>query len=92
VYPDAAWADGIEGDVVVETCADSSSPHVVSGRPELNDAALQMSRGAWKRPPRAEGMSLESCRQTRFAFRAHPTPSDAATLSAAKDTVIVTVA
>lgn len=90
IYPDAAWAAGIEGDVVVETCNSPPSPHVLSGRPELTTAALTMSAGSWKRPPRSEGTSLENCRQTRFAFRRNPTPSDAAALSAAQDTVFVT--
>ncbi len=90
VYPDTAWAAGIEGDVVVETCNAGSSPHVVSGRPELTTAALEMSAVRWKRPPRSEGTSLENCRQTRFAFRRNPTLFEAAALAAEQDTVLVT--
>jgi hypothetical protein len=90
IYPDAAWTAGIEGDVVVETCNSPPSPHVLSGRPELTTAALEMSAGSWKRAPRSEGTSLENCRQTRFAFRRSPTSSEAATLSAAQDTIFVT--
>jgi hypothetical protein len=89
IYPDAPWAAGIEGDVLVETCNPSSSPHVVSGRPELTAAALEMAAGHWRRQPRSAGTSLENCRQTRFAFRRSPTPSEAATLAAAEDTVFV---
>jgi hypothetical protein len=90
VYPEAAWAAGIDGDVVVETCNAGPSPHLLSGRPELTTAALEMSAGGWKRPPRSEGTSLENCRQTRFAFRRNPTLSEAAALAAAQDTVLVT--
>ena len=87
IYPTAAA--GIEGDVVVETCNSPPSPHVVSGRSEPTAAALEMSAGSWKRPPTSEGTSLENCRQTCFAFRRSPTPSDAAALSAAPDTILI---
>jgi hypothetical protein len=78
-YPDAAWAAGIQGDVTLELCPDST--RVLSGPPELRSAALDATRS---RPPPSE------CHQARFAFRRSPSSAELLELTGQKGTILVT--
>ena len=78
-YPDAAWAAGIQGDVTLELCPDST--RVLSGPPGLRSAALEATR---RRPPPSE------CQQTRFAFRRSPSSAELLDLTGQKGTILVT--
>src|SRR5262249_25250629 len=79
-YPDAAWAAGIEGDVVVETCPAPAPLRVLEGPPALASAALDVLRGS--EPAR--------CATIRFAFRRHLTPADVLALTGGEAGVLVT--
>jgi outer membrane biosynthesis protein TonB len=80
VYPDDAWNQGTEGDVVVEKCP-TSQDRVVSGPTELKPAAMKMAAASPK---------PASCHATTYSFRKHPTPDDVARLLTQEDTVLVT--
>jgi hypothetical protein len=82
VYPDRAWAAGIQGDVTVKTCPGSSPRILMSGAPELVSAALQMSRTTVLLP--------DACKQRRFAFRRWPSQGDVLELTGQKDTILIT--
>jgi hypothetical protein len=80
VYPDDAWNQGMEGDVVVEKCP-TSQDRAVSGPTELRPAAMKMA---------ADHPRPAACHATTYSFRKHPAPEDVARLLDQEDTVLVT--
>jgi hypothetical protein len=86
VYPDDAWAAGIEGDVVIEECIKPWLIRAVSGPPELADPLVEALNRSVRSQP-----SDQNCRTLHFAFRKHLTPAEALELASRQDdTMLVT--
>jgi TonB family protein len=74
-YPDAAWAQAIEGEVAVELCIDARGETTrlrpISGPPALTSAVLRAA-ATWQFEPQAR----PGCLERRYRFRRNPAPED----------------